>query len=127
MGDDLIDAALERLRATPPRGHNRVLRRGEMIGRSSTNAMPVSMPAKPQPGYVSATPRRGRDRHQSRATAVWSACRVTGGVAHSPGLASEQTVAIGVLDTDRGSVLLEAADAAAFFTHAEPAVGARMA
>jgi hypothetical protein len=31
MGDDLIDAALERLRDTPPRGHDRVLRRGEMI------------------------------------------------------------------------------------------------
>jgi len=31
MGNDLIDAALERLRDTPPRGHDRVLRRGEMI------------------------------------------------------------------------------------------------
>jgi hypothetical protein len=31
MGDDLIDAALERLRDTPPHGHDRVLRRGEMI------------------------------------------------------------------------------------------------
>jgi hypothetical protein len=31
MGDNLIDAALERLRDTPPRGHDRVLRRGEMI------------------------------------------------------------------------------------------------
>lgn len=31
MGDDLIDAALERLRDTPPGSHDRVLRRGEMI------------------------------------------------------------------------------------------------
>lgn len=31
IGNDLIDAALERLRDTPPRGHDRVLRRGEMI------------------------------------------------------------------------------------------------
>jgi hypothetical protein len=31
MGDDLIDAAVERLRDTPPRRHDRVLRRGEMI------------------------------------------------------------------------------------------------
>jgi hypothetical protein len=31
MGDDLIDAALERLCDTARRGHHRVLRRGEMI------------------------------------------------------------------------------------------------
>lgn len=31
MGDDLIDAALEQLRDTPPRDPERVLRRGEMI------------------------------------------------------------------------------------------------
>ena len=45
MGDNLIDATSKRLRDTPPRDPERVLRRGEIIMRSSTNAASVLMPA----------------------------------------------------------------------------------
>ena len=48
---------------------------------------------------------------------------VMGGVGHFPGLATERTVALGALEPERVSALLEAADAAAFFTRPTPDKG----
>ncbi|WCT75883.1 hypothetical protein PQ455_20620 (plasmid) [Sphingomonas naphthae] len=45
---------------------------------------------------------------------------VSEGFAHFPGLAAERTAALGALNPGRVRALLEAADAAAFFTRAEP-------
>jgi hypothetical protein len=48
---------------------------------------------------------------------------VTGGVAHFPGVATERTVALGTLEPERVSALLEAADAVALFTRPTPDKG----
>lgn len=48
---------------------------------------------------------------------------VTGGIAHFPGLATERTVALGALEPERVSALLEVANAAAFFTRPPPDEG----
>lgn len=50
--------------------------------------------------------------------------RVSGGIADFPDFATEQTVALGALDPHRVATVLAAADAAAFFTRAEPHSGA---
>jgi hypothetical protein len=67
MGDDLITAALDRLYDTPPRGHDRVLRRGEMIEAILDERHARTDAPRPRSGYGSATPRRDRDRRSDHA------------------------------------------------------------
>ncbi|WP_446741246.1 protealysin inhibitor emfourin [Sphingomonas sp. H160509] len=48
---------------------------------------------------------------------------MTGGFAHLPGLGTERTITLALIDPDRAKALSAALDAVAFFARAEPGEG----